>query len=78
MHHGLKSFEDMITKKVRFSVSLDSDVNQQLLQWGGRLRPRMSKQYLVELAVERLLEQLASRQLLLPLAPNKDDDGPAS
>ena len=67
-----------MAKKVRFSVSLDPEVNQLLAQWGNKQRPKMSKQYLVELAVERLLEQLASRQLVLPLAPNRNDDAPNS
>ena len=65
-----------MANKVRFSVSLDPEVSQLLTQWGNKQRPKMSKQYLVELAVERLLEQLASRQLVLPLAPKRDDDAP--
>ncbi len=53
--------------RFRFSISMNRDTHDRLVALGKSLRPSLKKQYLVELAVERLLEDVEGGQLKLPL-----------
>lgn len=54
--------------KVRFSVTLDRSTHDRLVSLGQAQRPALKKQFLVELAVNRLLADIDSSQLELPLS----------
>ncbi len=53
--------------KVRFSVNMDEATNRSLEALAARHRPALSKSYLVEYAVLRLIEAVETKQLTLPL-----------
>ena len=53
--------------KVRFSVSIDSKINAAVEQVARRHKPELSKNYIVEFALVRLLEAIDGKQLALPL-----------
>lgn len=58
----------MVAKdKSRFSVSLPKVLEARLVAIGEQHRPKLTKQFLVELAVTRLVDAVDSRQLSLPL-----------
>jgi hypothetical protein len=56
-----------MSSKVRFSVSLDPKTNQAIEQLANRHKPELSKSYIVEYALLRLLTGIDEKQLLLPL-----------
>ncbi|MEI9986576.1 MAG: hypothetical protein WDN69_27435 [Aliidongia sp.] len=53
--------------KVRFSITLPKSLDARLAEVGDNHRPKLSKQFLVELAVTRLVDAIDSSQLRLPL-----------
>jgi hypothetical protein len=53
--------------RFRFSISMNKNSHKRLVALGRSLRPPLKKQYLVELAVELLLEEVEGGQLKLPL-----------
>lgn len=58
----------MVSKdKSRFSVTLPAALDARLRDIAHTHRPQVSKNFLVELAVTRLLDAVDSRQLPLPL-----------
>lgn len=60
-------------RKVRFSVSLDADLNRRIEALAERQRPKVTKRYLVELAVERFVNSLNEDELYL--GPNTERGG---
>ena len=56
-----------MSSKVRFSVSLDSKTNRAIEELAQRHKPELSKSYIVEYALLRLLKAMDAKQLLLPL-----------
>ncbi len=56
-----------MSSKVRFSVSLDPKTNQAIEELAQRHKPELSKSYIVEYALLRLLKAMDAKQLLLPL-----------
>jgi hypothetical protein len=64
-----------MSTKIRFSVNLSEETNLALEALAARHRPPLSKSYLIEYAVLRLIEAVNSKQLSLPLvldSPNDD------
>jgi hypothetical protein len=59
--------------KVRFSVSLSDKTNQDLEALAANHKPPISKSYLVEYAVLRLLDAVETKQLTLPLVLDEGD-----
>ena len=59
--------------KVRFSVSLSEETNRELEALAADHRPPLSKSYLVEYAVLRLVSAVKSKQLALPLLLEDED-----
>lgn len=59
--------------KVRFSVSLSDETNKALEALAADHKPPLSKSYLVEYAVLRLVSAIKSKQLMLPLALEDGD-----
>jgi len=57
------------TERKRFSIALDMADYDALQKLGAAQRPPLKQQYLVELAVKKLLDQHANRQLSFPLKP---------
>ena len=53
--------------KVRFSVNLSEETNKALEALAEHHKPSLSKSYLVEYAVLRLIFAVKSKQLALPL-----------
>jgi hypothetical protein len=53
--------------KVRFSVNIDEATNRSLEALAAQHKPALSKSYLVEYAVLRLIEAVEIKQLELPL-----------
>jgi len=53
--------------KSRFSVTLPLVLDERLKEIARSHRPKVSKNFLIELAVTRLLDALDSQQLPLPL-----------
>ena len=53
--------------KVRFSVSIDSQINAAVERVARRQKPELSKSYIVEFALVRLLEAMDDKQLPLAL-----------
>lgn len=53
--------------KARFSITLPRPLDARLAEVGSNHRPKLSKQFLVELAVTRLMDAIDSNQLRLPL-----------
>jgi len=56
-----------VASKVRFSVGIDPKTNEALEQLAKQHKPELSKNYLVEYALVRLLAAAAAKQLSLPL-----------
>ena len=56
-----------MSSKVRFSVSLDPKLNQAVEKLAERHKPELSKSYIVEYALVRLLDAMEAKQLTLPL-----------
>jgi hypothetical protein len=56
-----------MSSKVRFSVSLDPKTNQAIEELAKRHEPELSKSYIIEYALLRLLKGMTAKQLLLPL-----------
>lgn len=56
-----------MSSKVRFSVSLDPATNQAIEKIAERHKPELSKSYIVEYALVRLLDAMEAKQLTLPL-----------
>ena len=54
-------------EKVRFSVSLDPKTNAAIERLARRHKPELSKSYIVEFALDRLLDAMDAKQLALPL-----------
>ncbi len=54
--------------KKRFSITLSRTAHDRLVAFGASQRPRLTKTYLIELAVNRLLEDIDNDQLELPLS----------
>jgi len=59
--------------KVRFSVSLSDETNQALEELAASHKPPISKAYLVEYAVLRLISAQKTKQLALPLVLEEGD-----
>lgn len=53
--------------KVRFSVNMSEETNQALETLAAQHKPPLSKSYLIEYAVLRLISAVHSKQLALPL-----------
>ncbi|MFF8801442.1 MULTISPECIES: hypothetical protein [unclassified Methylobacterium] len=53
--------------KVRFSVSIDPKINAAIERVARRHKPELSKNYIIEFALVRLLEAMDGKQLALPL-----------
>ena len=51
----------------RLTISMDREVYEQLLDVTERRRPKLTKRYVVELALTRLLEEVRGGQLELGL-----------
>ena len=56
-----------MSSKVRFSVGLDPKINEAIENLARRHKPAVSKGYIVEFALVRLLEAMETKQLTLPL-----------
>lgn len=65
--------ESIMGTKVRFSVSLSDETNDALEALAADHKPALSKSYLVEYAVLRLLSAIKSKQLALPLLLGDED-----
>lgn len=63
-----------MSAKVRFSVSLDPGTNAAIEQLAKRHKPELSKNYIVEYALVRLLESMEAKQLALPLVLEDRND----
>lgn len=61
--------------KVRFSVSIDPKTNEAIEQLAKRHKPELSKSYIVEYALVRLLDAMERKQLNLPLVLEDRNDG---
>lgn len=59
--------EMIMGTKVRFSVNLSEETNMALEALAEQHKPSLSKSYLVEYAVLRLISAVKSKQLALPL-----------
>lgn len=59
--------------KVRFSVNVSEETNRVLEALAAQHKPSLSKSYVVEYAVLRLIEAVASKQLRLPLVLESRD-----
>lgn len=57
--------------KARFSVTIPATLDQRLRDIALTNRPKVSKNFLIELAVTRLLDAFDNRQLPLPLDSGK-------
>lgn len=55
----------------RFTVSLDEADYKALSELGQSISPPLNLQYLMRLAVRNLLDQHASKQLILPLGSER-------
>jgi hypothetical protein len=64
-----------VRAKVRFSVSIDPKTNEALEQLAKWHKPELSKSYIVEYALVRLLDSMKSKQLTLPLVLEDRNDG---
>ena len=60
--------------KVRFSVSIDPKTNEAIEQLAKRHKPELSKSYIAEYALVRLLEAMEGKQLALPLVLEDRND----
>lgn len=60
--------------KVRFSVSIAPRTNEAIEQLAKRHKPALSKSYIVEYALVRLLEAMETKQLVLPLVLEDRND----
>ena len=56
-----------MASKVRFSVGIDPRTNEAIEQLAKRHKPELSKSYIVEYALVRLLAAMEAKQLSLPL-----------
>lgn len=61
--------------KVRFSVSIDPKTNGAIERLAKRHKPELSKSYIVEYALARLLDAMEAKQLTLPLVLEDRNDG---
>jgi predicted transcriptional regulator len=61
--------------KVRFSVSIDPKSNEAIEQLAKRHKPELSKSYIVEYALVRLLDAMEAKQLTLPLVLEDRSNG---
>ena len=59
--------ENRVTEEPRLTITMDRRVYEGLLDLTERRRPKLTKRYVVELALTRLLEQLKEGQLELGL-----------
>jgi hypothetical protein len=59
---------------VRFSVSLDPKTNAAIEKLAQRHKPELSKSYVVEYALVRLLDAMEAKQLALPLVLEAERD----
>lgn len=57
--------------KARFSVTIPATLDQRLRDIAFTNRPKVSKNFLIELAVTRLLDAYDNQQLPLPLDSGK-------
>jgi hypothetical protein len=64
-----------VAAKVRFSVSIDPKTNEAVEQLVKRHKPELSKSYIVEYALVRLLDAMEAKQLTLPLVLEDRNDG---
>ena len=64
-----------MSAKVRFSVSIDPKTNKAIEQLANRHKPELSKSYVVEYALVRLLDAMEAKQLTLPLVLADRNDG---
>jgi hypothetical protein len=64
-----------VSAKVRFSVSIDPKTNKAIEQLTNRHKPELSKSYVVEYALVRLLDAMEAKQLTLPLVLADRNDG---
>jgi len=69
-HHSDKQ----MSEKVRFSVSLDPKTNAAVERLARRHKPELSKSYIVEFALVRLLDAMDAKQLTLPLVLDAGTD----
>jgi hypothetical protein len=68
VHHGaVVEGRRVVGAKVRFSVSIDPKTNEAVEQLAKRHKPELSKSYIVEYALVRLLGAMEEKQLNLPL-----------
>lgn len=63
-------------EKVRFSVSVDAKTNAAIERLAQRHKPQLSKSYIVEFALVRLLDAVEAKQLALPLVLDAAADAP--
>jgi hypothetical protein len=64
-----------VRAKVRFSVGVDPKTNEAIDQLAKRHKPELSKSYIVEYALVRLLDAMEAKQLTLPLVLEDRNDG---
>lgn len=57
--------------KARFSVTIPATLDERLREIARTNRPKVSKNFLIELAVTRLLDAFDNQQLSLPLDSKK-------
>lgn len=61
--------------KVGFTVSIDPKSNEAIERLAKRHRPALSKSYIVEYALVRLLDAMEAKQLTLPLVLEDRSNG---
>jgi hypothetical protein len=59
--------ERLVSDEPRLTISMDCEVYEQLLDVTERRRPKLTKRYVIELALTRLLEEVRGGQLELGL-----------
>jgi hypothetical protein len=61
----------MANEELRLTITLDRDIYESLLDATTRRKPRLTKRYVVELALARLFEELQQGQLELGFNSNR-------
>jgi len=61
----------MANEEPRLTITLDRDIYESLLDSTTRRKPRLTKRYVVELALARLFEELRQGQLELGFNSNQ-------
>ncbi len=65
--YGPRGWEEQVTEEQRLTLTIDTQIYEGLLDLTVRRRPRLTKRYVVELALTRLIEQAKAGQLELGL-----------